>query len=115
MTAYVIAHATRPLAADDPRRPRQTIESLTELPDPKGWIRKGAASWLTPRRIELPGFSGGYVWSSLADAERFPTKAAARAKARNVGPHVIIVDEDTAAEYQRQVNLARARAKARRL
>ena len=115
MTEYVIAHATRKLDKSDPRYPRQTVESLAELPDPKGWPATGAATWLTQRRIQLPGFSGGYVWSSLADAERFPTMAAARARARKVGPHAIVVDVDTATEYRRQVHLTRTRAKARRI
>jgi hypothetical protein len=114
MTAYVIAHATRPLAADDPRRPRQTIESLTELPDPNV-PGSGGVSWLSPRTIQIPGFSGGHVWDRLDAAERFPTKAAARAKARQLRGGALIVDLDTATDYERRRHLARARAKARKI
>jgi hypothetical protein len=113
---YVIAHATRQLDRDDPRRKRgDTAEFLTELPDPnvKG---SGGVSYLTGRRIELPGFSGGWVWASFHEAARYPTMADARKTLRQLGRRTLLVlDVDTAAEYERRRHLARVRAKAKKI
>jgi len=114
MADYVIAHATRRLAADDPRYPRQTIETMAELPHPK-LPKSGTMSYLTPRRIELPGFGGGYVWGHLDMADRFPTERAARAKARTVGRGYLVLDVDAATEWERARHVARVRAKARKI
>lgn len=115
MSTYVIVHVTRNLPPDDPRRPRQTMVSAAELPDPKAPAGT-TVSYLTPRRIELSGFSGGYVWGSLDMAQRFPTDAAARKKARLVrNAGLLVIDSSTATEFERRRHYYRALAKARKV
>lgn len=112
MSEAVVVHVTRRLDDDDPRRPRQTIESLRSIPKPKRGDGVHVSYW-TGRQIKLPGFSGGWVWGSLAEARRFSSIINAGTATLQIGSHAFAVDETVAVEYERLRHLQRARAKAR--
>ena len=114
MSEYVVAHITRQLPPTDQRYPRQTMETLTELPDPT--VRgSGHVSYLTGRTLELPGFGGGNVYGHLDMAARYPSLRGAQAAARRPGRGRVVLDIDTATEWTRVRHVARVRAKARKV